>query len=149
MTQNSQGIADSALIAARELRVVFSRMRRRLREVASSGDLSASQTAVLMRLFKEGASTASVLAAGERVRPQSMASTLAALTDAGLIKRSPDPEDGRRQVVTLTAAGRKRVEGDRLAREEWLARAMQAQFTEAQRRKIVEALALLDKLTGP
>lgn len=147
MTRKFHDTTDSAVTAARELRAVFGRVRRRLREVADSGDLNAAQTAVLSTLHKGGASTASVLAAGERVRPQSMASTLTALADAGLIKRSPDPSDGRRQVVTLTAAGRSRAEGDRRARQEWLAQAMQEQFTEAQRRTIVEALALLDKLT--
>jgi DNA-binding MarR family transcriptional regulator len=139
-------IADSAVVAARDLRVVFSRLRRRLREVTGK-DLTPSQTAVLSRLGKDGATSASALAAAEGVRPQSMATTLAALDQHGLIQRHPDPEDGRRQLVTLTATGRERVDGDRLAKEEWLARALHDRYTEAERRTIIDAFALLDRLS--
>jgi DNA-binding MarR family transcriptional regulator len=143
----ADAVTESAFRAARDLRVVFSRLRRRLREVAGGQDLTPSQTSVLSRLDKDGPSSASALAAAERVRPQSMAAVLAALDKSGLIARRPDPRDGRRQVVTLTAAGRDRVEGDRQAREEWLARALQDHYTDRERRTIIEALALLDRLT--
>lgn len=109
--------------------------------------LTPSQTAVLTRLSKEGPSSASVLAGAEQVRPQSMATILAALRQRGLIERNPDPQDGRRQVVSLTPAGRNRAESDRRAREEWLARAIQERYTEPERRVIVDALSLLERLT--
>jgi DNA-binding MarR family transcriptional regulator len=141
------GIGESAVAAARDLRVVFSRLRRRLRGVAVGGDLTPSQTAVLTRLWKEGASSASALAGAERVRPQSMATIVAALDQRGLIERTPDPEDGRRQVVSLTEAGRERAESDRQVREEWLVRAMQQRYSEAERRIILDALSLLERLT--
>ena len=141
------GIGESAVVAARDLRVVFSRLRRRLRDVAIGGDLTPSQTAVLTRLWKEGASSASALAGAERVRPQSMATIVAALDQRGLIERRPDPEDGRRQVVSLTDAGRERAESDRQVREEWLARAMQERYSERERRIILDALSLLERLT--
>ncbi|OBG71018.1 MarR family transcriptional regulator [Mycobacterium sp. E2462] len=141
-----EGIGDSAAAAAREIRVVFSRLRRRLKDVAVEG-LSPSQTAVLTRLWKDGPSSASALAGAEQVRPQSMATILAALRQRGLIERTPDPDDRRRQVVSLTEAGRKRAESDRRAREEWLARTLQDGYTESERRTILEALALLERLT--
>ncbi len=141
------GIAESAAAAARDLRVVVSRLRRQLRGLAIAGDLTPSQTAVLTRLWKEGASSASALAGAERVRPQSMATIVAALEQRGLIERSPDPEDGRRQVISLTKAGRQRAESDRQVREEWLARAIHERYSEAERRTILDALALLERLT--
>jgi DNA-binding MarR family transcriptional regulator len=141
------GISESAAAAARDLRVVFSRLRRRLRDLAIGDDLTPSQTAVLTRLWKEGASSASALAGVERVRPQSMATIVAALDQRGLIERTPDPEDGRRQVVSLTEAGRQRAESDRQVREEWLARAMQERYSETERRVILDALSLLERLT--
>ena len=141
------GICESAVAAARDLRVVFSRLRRRLRDVATGSDLTPSQTAALTRLWKEGASSASGLAGAERVRPQSMATILAALEQRGLIERTPDPEDGRRQVVSLTEAGRQRAESDRQVREEWLARAIHERYSESERRTILDALSLLERLT--
>jgi DNA-binding MarR family transcriptional regulator len=142
-------ISESAARAARDLRVVVSRVRRRLKEVYDSGDLTPSQTSVLSRLDKDGSASASDLAAAERVRPQSMAATLAALDERGLIQRRADPGDGRRQVISLTDAGREFIDDSRQAREEWLSRAFQDRYTEAERRTLVEALALLDRLTRP
>ncbi|OBA75376.1 MarR family transcriptional regulator [Mycobacterium sp. 1554424.7] len=141
------GVGDSSVAAARDLRVLFSRLRRRLRSLGVDDDLTPSQTAVLTRLWKEGASSASALAGAEGVRPQSMATIVAALEQRGLIERSPDPEDGRRQVVSLTARGRRRAESDRRLREEWLARAIQERYSERERRVILDALSLLERLT--
>jgi DNA-binding MarR family transcriptional regulator len=127
--------------------VVFSRLRRQLKDVATGSDLTPSQTAVLTRLWKEGDSSASALAAAERVRPQSMATILTGLDQHGLIRRAPDPNDGRRQIISLTAAGQRRAESDRQVREEWLARAMQQRYSEQERRLILDGLSLLQRLT--
>jgi DNA-binding MarR family transcriptional regulator len=124
-------VSESAVTAARDLRVMFSRLRRRLLEVATADDLTPSQTAVLIRLIKDGPASTSQLAGAERVRPQSMATTLTGLDRHGLIVRTPDPEDGRRQQTV---------------REEWLARAIQDRYSEAERRVINEALTLLERL---
>ncbi|MGW3957629.1 MarR family winged helix-turn-helix transcriptional regulator [Streptomyces sp. NPDC004752] len=140
-------ISDSAARAARDLRVVFSRLRRRIREVAQDADLTPSQESALTLVGKHGAATASALASAEGVRPQSMAATLAGLDQHGLIRRAPDPDDGRRHLVTLTDAGRARVAGNRQAREEWLARAFQDRFTEDERGTVLEALTLLERLS--
>ena len=142
-------VSESAARAARDLRVVVSRLRRRLRELYDTRDLTPSQTSVLTRLGKDGPASASALAAAERVRPQSVAATLAALDERGLIHRRPDPGDGRRHLISLSAAGREFFEDKRRASEEWLSQALQDRLTEAERHTVIQALALLDRLSGP
>src|ERR1700761_1431799 len=95
--------SESAVAAGGDFGVRFSRLRRRLLEVATDDDLTPSQTAVLIRLVKDGPASTSQLAGAERVRPQSMATTLSGLDRHGLIVRTPDPQDGRRQLIALTA----------------------------------------------
>jgi DNA-binding MarR family transcriptional regulator len=45
------------------------------------------------------------LAAAEQVRPPTMSRIVAALEADGLVRRAPDPEDGRGVVVSATAKG--------------------------------------------
>jgi hypothetical protein len=50
-------------------------------------------------------------------------------------------------LISLTADGRRHAQNDRRAREEWLVRAMQDQFTESERGVILAALTLLERIT--
>ncbi|HEY2792410.1 MAG TPA: MarR family transcriptional regulator [Micromonosporaceae bacterium] len=146
MTSSEPAISGSAQDAASELRAVFSRLRRRLRESYGTDGLTPSQTAVLIRLAKEGPATTSELAAAERVRPQSMATTLAALDGLGLLIRTADPDDGRRVRIALSPAGQELYADRRRASEEWLARSLQDRCTEEERQTLLRAIALLDRL---
>lgn len=139
-------VSESAARAARDLRVVFSRLRRRFKDAEGGHELTPSQVAVLSRLGKEGAASASDLAAAERVRPQAVAPILLALEQRGLIRRRADPDDGRRQLVSLTSAGRALFDDSRRAGEEWLARALQEHYTEAERQTLITAIAMLERL---
>jgi DNA-binding MarR family transcriptional regulator len=129
---------------ASDLRVVIGHLIRRLR--AERRDLSLSQITVLGQLDRGGPSSISKLASGERVRPQSMASTVASLVAAGLAARTQDPADGRRVVITLTAAGRAAVLADRRRREGWLAEAIDRDLSAREQRVLAEATALLRRL---
>ena len=139
-------VSRSAATTAHEVKVVFSRLRRRIRVLALTDDLSGSQAAVLTRLHKEGPSSASVLAGAEAVSHQAIGAILTVLDTRGFIERSPDPNDGRRQLISLTPAGVARAENTTSAREEWLARALQDRLTEDERRAVRHAMALLDRL---
>jgi DNA-binding MarR family transcriptional regulator len=142
-------VSRSAATTAREVKVVFSRLRRRIRGLALIDDLSGSQAAVLTRLHKEGPSSTSVLADAEAVSHQAIGAILAVLETRGFIERSPDPTDGRRQLISLTAAGVAQAENTTGAREEWLARALQHRLTEDERRAVRHAMALLNRLAEP
>ena len=142
-------VSRSAATTAREVKVVVSRLRRRIRGLALTDDLSGSQAAVLTRLHKEGPSSASVLAGAEAVSHQAIGAILTVLETRGFIQRSPDPTDGRRQLISLTAAGVAQAEHTTSAREEWLARALQDRLTEDERRVVRHAMALLNRLAEP
>jgi DNA-binding MarR family transcriptional regulator len=142
-------VSRSAATTAREVKVVFSRLRRRIYGLALSDDLSGSQAAVLTRLHKEGPSSASALASAEAVSHQAIGAILAVLETRGYIQRSPDPTDGRRQLVSVTAAGVAQAEHTSSAREEWLARALQDRLSEDERRVVQHAMALLSRLAEP
>jgi len=147
--ETTEAVSQSAVDAAREVRTVFSRLKRRLKQTYDTEGLSPSQTSALSRLSKDGPASTSDLAAAEGVRHQSMAATLAVLDERGLIARQPDPGDGRRQLVSVTEAGHAFLDDKRRAGEEWLARSLQARYSEQERQQLIVALALLDRLTQP
>ncbi|MFJ7949317.1 MarR family winged helix-turn-helix transcriptional regulator [Streptomyces sp. NPDC096354] len=146
ITGPTDGVSESAARAAREVRVVYSRLRRRMRETYDPGDLTPSQTSVLSRLDKDGEASVSDLAVAERVRHQSVAATVGVLVERGLVARRPDPEDGRRQLVFVTDSGHTFLEDRRRAGEGWLTRALEDQCTEEERRTLLEATALLERI---
>jgi DNA-binding MarR family transcriptional regulator len=117
----AQTDTDTAALAA-DLRGVMGQLVRRLRR---ENLFPLHQASVLGRLDRCGSQSVSDLAAAERVRPQSMAQTVGDLEGEGLVDRKPDPDDRRRALVTITAAGKSRIEADRRAREGWLVKAFE------------------------
>ena len=129
---------------ASDLRVVIGQLVRRLR--AERRDLTLAQMTVLGRLDRVGPCGVSDLAAGERVRPQSMASTVAALLAVGLVSRAPDPGDRRRVLIALTPAGREALAVDRRRREGWLADAIRGDLSPKEQRALADAAVLLARI---
>lgn len=75
-----------------------------------------------------------------------MGTTLAALERRGLVERRRDPADGRRVVLAVTEAGGKTLRARRSARTEQLARAIEAEFTGAELRRLQACVPLLERL---
>jgi DNA-binding MarR family transcriptional regulator len=137
----SRELPDSAVLAA-EMREALGQIVRRLRV---EHGFPLPQGTVLGRLDREGPQSISDLAAGARMRPQSMAQTVRELEERGLVIRRPDPGDKRRAFVELTPAGRETLEADRAHREGWLARALE-DLTDAERELLRDAAPLLRRL---
>jgi DNA-binding MarR family transcriptional regulator len=136
----------AAATLSQELRAVVGKLKRRLREQSQMGDLTPSQTSVLLRLEKAGSTTAAGLARAEGMRHQSIGPVIAALEIAGLLNSEPDPNDGRQTLLSLTAACRKRVREGRAARQDWLTRAIQARLSPQEQDELTASVELLKRL---
>lgn len=136
---------DASALAV-ELHELMGRLRRRLREQSDAGDLPPSQMAVLRRLEREGPQTVTTLARAGGMRPQSMGATVAALQAAGHVSGTPDPEDGRQTLLSISAASRRWLREGRAARQDWLLRAIQAELSPQEQVLLGQALGLLQRL---
>jgi DNA-binding MarR family transcriptional regulator len=128
------------------LRVSIGLLLRRLRQVQPEGELTLPESAALARLDRGGPTTASALARLEQISPQSMGATLGALEARGLIERRPDPEDGRRAMLSVTDAGLQVLHNRRNARTQQLAQALSAEFTPAELEQLMAVAPLLERL---
>lgn len=131
---------------AAALRVSIGLLLRRLRQVRPDGELSLPEMSALARLDRSGPATSSTLAKREQISPQSMGVTFAALEASGLVARHPDPEDGRRAVLTVTEAGQQVLRDKRSARVAQLAQALSSGFTPAELSQLMTAAPLLERL---
>lgn len=146
MSQMRPYAEDAAEIAA-ALGLSIGRIARKVRAAKSVvGDLALSESSVLARLDRHGPGSPGSLAEQEGVRPQAMATTLAALEERGLVSRGPDPTDGRRAVLAITEAGRKLTADRRSVSVKRMAAAIEAEFTVRERRELQAMLTLLDRL---
>ncbi len=145
MVTQSQSTARASALAS-ELRVLIGQLKRRMQDRAHLGDLTASQTAILVRLDRDGPATVTALAREEGMRPQSMGANVAALEAAGLVHGAPDPKDGRQTLLSLTLACRERIQAGRLAREDWLAQAITKTLSPEQQDDLARAVSLLRRI---
>src|ERR1700756_4795631 len=136
----------AAMALATEIHAISGKLKRRLREQASTGDLTQSQLAVLGHLDRNGPTTVTALARLEGVRPQSMGATVAALEGAGLVKGAADPSDGRPTILSLTPKCEALIRTGRAARHEWLLRAITSKLTPHEQAQLKAALGLLNRI---
>jgi DNA-binding MarR family transcriptional regulator len=136
---------DASALAA-ELNALSGKLKRRLREQASAGDLTPSQSSVLMHLDRHGPTTVTELARAEGVRSQSMGATISALETAGLVQGTPDPNDGRQTILSLTPACLELISTGRAARYDWLLRNLKTKFTPQEQAQLAAAVKLLNRL---
>ncbi|WP_037840751.1 MarR family winged helix-turn-helix transcriptional regulator [Streptomyces sp. NRRL F-5126] len=142
----SVSAADDAAQAAAALRLAVARIARRLRQTHAVGDVTLSEVSVLARLKRDGADSPGSLAEFERVRPQAMATTLAALEERGLVRRAQHAADGRRAVMTVTDEGRRVLMNRRSESVRRLTDVLDQEFLPEERRALVGVLPLLDRL---
>lgn len=138
--------AQDSIRLAGHLRKAIGRLRRRMLREAGMGDLTTSQTAVLLRIEQDGPATISTIARAEGVKPQSMRATIGALEVAGYVERTADPVDGRQSLVSLTETYRRWIASGRAVREDWLIRKINGVLTLQEQALLTSAMPILDRL---
>jgi DNA-binding MarR family transcriptional regulator len=131
---------------AAALRVAVGMVMRKLKQAQLPGELTLAETSALSRLDRGGPATSSELAKQDRISPQSMGATLAALEARGLVARDRDPGDGRRIVLSISDAGRQVINDRRGARTEQIAAALGGTFTDAELAQLLAVVPLLERL---
>jgi DNA-binding MarR family transcriptional regulator len=136
--------APETLDLAAELRAAVGELVRSLRP---DDVLPQNQAAVLGLLVRDSASyTVAELADRQRVRHQSMARTVALMTETGLVTQQPHATDGRKRVVAATEAGRTALLEQRARRETRIALTIEARFTPEEQDILRAGVELLKRL---
>jgi DNA-binding MarR family transcriptional regulator len=131
---------------ATALRKATTRLSRRLQQERPRNTVSLNKFSLLGHLSRYGPTTVSDLAALERAQPQSLTRPLAGLEADGLIQRGPDPADGRRVLVSVTAAGRSVLATDMRQRDAWLALVL-ARLSPTERGVLALAADLMERIS--
>jgi DNA-binding MarR family transcriptional regulator len=106
---------------ARDLRPVLLKLNRELRRETAAFGVTGSQAALLNMIRKSPGIGVRELAARERIAPASISVSVARLEKAGLIRRTDDPLDRRRQALWVTDQGDRILRSVRTRRTAWLA----------------------------
>ncbi|WP_410013042.1 MarR family winged helix-turn-helix transcriptional regulator [Sodalis sp. C49] len=118
---------------------------RRTRNESGAGELSMTESVVMSRLANDGPATTAALARAERMKPQSMGATIAALEDMGIVRRTPHATDGRQVLIELTARGVELRKKNREAKRLWLSQAI-AELDVEERAMLFKAGGIIKRL---
>ena len=139
----SDGDTEETELAAR-LRLVVGRLNRRIR-IDGRESVPPLQLSAMVTVEEHGPLRLSELARREAVSVPTMSRVLAALDDQGLVVRTPDPQDARGVLVTLSPEGERRLASVRSHRTALVARRL-ARLDAEQRATLQAALPALEAL---
>jgi DNA-binding MarR family transcriptional regulator len=131
---------------ATELRESIMALTRQLRRHRSDNGLTLGQQQVLGEVGRADVTTPAELAARMHVRVQSLTDGINHLVERGLVRRRPDAEDRRRQLIEITADGMALLEADRAERDAWLHGAMRDTLTDLEIDLLMLVAPVLRKL---
>jgi DNA-binding MarR family transcriptional regulator len=92
------------------VRRIVQALRVSARGVEQKMGISGAQLFVLQQLAREPARSINELADRTHTHQSSVSVVVTRLVEAGLVRRKPDPEDGRRMMIELSARGRQMLE---------------------------------------
>lgn len=141
-TAETQAAETQTAEIASRVRLVVGRLSRQLRLNPTDG-LTATRLATLATIDRLAPLRIGDLAAAEGISAATMTRVVAALEEQGLVKRRPDPDDGRACQVQLTPHGSTEVDRLRTQRTGYLATRLGA-CTPEQRATLAAALPVLE-----
>jgi len=134
---------------AEQLFEALGSVRRQVRRTAGppwpAATLSGSQIELVRLVRREPGHTVNEVAEALGLAPNTVSTLVGRLTDAGLLRREPDPADRRVARLHVTAAARRRIEGWRDARAELAALAL-GRLDPADREVLRAAVPALSRL---
>jgi DNA-binding MarR family transcriptional regulator len=139
-------LADEVEDATARLFLAIGRLSRLLRRTGSPG-LGPGAVSALATLARCGPMRLGDLAQKEGVAPPTLSRIIAALVEAGYVRREPDPQDGRAWLATPTPEGERMVSGVRSARMRELQRRVE-QLSPEHQGALVAALAALEEIVA-
>lgn len=132
--------------AAARLRVAITRLNRQLRQ-QTVGDLTLSQWSALVTVEMHGPMRIGDLAEREGVSAPTATRLVASLEERGLLERATDDTDRRSSFVSVSAAGREKLDWARKARTAKLAQRL-SQLDAVDVERLLAVLPLLEALAG-
>jgi DNA-binding MarR family transcriptional regulator len=120
---------------------------RRTRNESYAGELSMTEAVVMSRLANDGPTTTAALARAERMKPQSMGTTITSLEGMGIVRRTPHATDGRQMLIELTEKGILLRNKTREAKQMWLSQAI-AELDGEERDTLFKAAGIIKRLAG-
>lgn len=133
-----------ALALADHLRATLGRFVRGVKTQANTPTTSQSDTLAL--LDREGPLSVAELADRRNVRHQSMRLVAAQLESEGLVKKTPNPADGRSQLLSITESGQAELFRARQARTAQIADLIEERLSDEDRRMLEAAIRIIERL---
>lgn len=132
--------------AGTELREAMMALARQMRRHRPDTGLTRSQLELLAEVIRYEVITPAELAARLQVRVQSLTDSINDLDSRGLLTRTPDPGDRRRQLLEATELGTQVMADDRAERDAWLQATMRETLTQLEFDLLLLVAPILRKL---
>jgi DNA-binding MarR family transcriptional regulator len=144
--ENSDGTLSPHELAD-DLGSVLERVVALIRSLNTAHVMSRTASATLATLERNGPSRLTALATREGVTQPAMTQLISRLQGSGLVRREPDPADGRVVLVSITDQGRRIMAERRDERTDRLT-ALLSEISPEQRAALAAAIPALEALTG-
>lgn len=144
---NVKTVNDHVAVANR-LRPVLLKLSRELRREIHPLGVTGGQVSLLIQIWRQPAIGVRELAALEGVSPAAISGHVRRLEHAGLVTRRPNPDDRRRQGLTVTAEGERLLRSVKRRRTAWLSERLKG-LDAAELAAIDRAVEALERLLEP